>query len=983
MKNILWISVLILYCTSINAQDVVINEVMAKNNNVITDFEENYEDWIELYNDGDADINLEGFFLSDDPEEPEQWIFPDVTINAGDFLLLFASSKDTIVGNEIHTNFKLSADGEPVLLSNTLGELVDSIDAQELAADQSYGRVEDGDDDFDVFVITSPNASNDNNSTKYPIDFSHTAGQYADAFTLTVMAADDLELRYTTDGNVPDENSPLYTDGIIVESREGDPNTISEIPVTADFLAYEVEGEVYKINTIRVQAFLNGQAVSDIHTRSYIIEEEEDRYTLPMVSLVTAPDNFFDDSTGIYVPGANYDGNDENTMNTFQRGSDWERPIHFEYFEEGELILAQDAGVRLHGGASRRDRQKSMRLYARSEYGDSKFRHPFFESKDIDEFKRLLLRGKPTSNNTFMTDELTSRLLDDTDLAHMATKEVVVFLNGEFWGIYNIRERIDKHFIEANYGVDEDDLTLLEDNPSSSGCCIEGDAEEYVAMLDYIADNDMTNSAVYDSVQQLMDVENYMDYLITEFYVANYDWPRNNVRYWKEDGGKWQWLLYDVDFGLRETDRPSITNFFNNEVDNASEWSTELAQNLVQNEDFLNRFTEKFEEQLNNLFTRENIAEHAYEIRDNYAPQMQEYLDRYGYETSYFLISYNRWLENVEKIINDFSVNRPCVLKEQMQTQFNKTMDVFGCYDENDVIDIALTEITNPTSTIEPGYATVDVTLVNNSNVTLNIASVEVTVNGVLQPSYIYASPNLAPGESINVAVVSFLFETSGTYDISVTATQPNGVDDDDTSDNTVTTTVVVEAPPCSANEPIEMCTEALTPVILCPEFCFNEGVGYTITGASSFFTTCSVSFLDGECIRYIPLPNMEMFDIYDDIRVFACNSEGLCDTVVYRMAVGDCNAERQGLQVLEVTTPSVYPNPSNGIFNLLLPVEEGQTQHLQVYDLNGRLVQEHTFEVAHVLPTYALDLRDQPKGVYFVHWQQAKKSKVLKLIVE
>ena len=1339
MKQLLMGCLLCLFFLTINAQNIVVNELMTKNTATISDFEGEFEDWIELYNSGNTSINLEGFALSDDDDEPLKWLFPNVSIDAGAFLVLFASDKDTIVDGEIHTNFKLKAEGEPLLLSDASGDLIDLIEKQLLFENQSFGRIEDGEEDFNSFVISSPGASNENNSTEFEIEFSQDAGQYTDEFELTLSVATGVELRYTTDGNIPDMDSPLYNNGIDIESREGEPNTISTIQVTDDDLAYEPIGEVYKINTIRVRAFYDDVPVSRVHTRSYIIDEDTERYTLPIISLTTAPDNFFDDSTGIYVPGANYDGSDENTMNAFQRGEEWERPVHFEYFDEdGELIVDQDAGVRIHGGGSRRDRQKSLRLYARSEYGASRFEYSFFEDKDIDEYKRLVLRSQPAANSSFMTDEVTSRLLSTTDLGYMATKETIVFLNGEFWGVYHIRERMDKYYLEDNYGVDKDEVNFLEGDPLTAGCCIEGESTEYLEMIDYIGDNDITDPAVYASIQSMMDVENYMDYLIAEFYVANYDWPQNNIRYWKttDSDGKWQWLLYDVDFGLRYDDRPSITNFFNNESINTAEWATYLAQQLVQNDLFKSRFVQKFEEHLNTTFSQESVADAVNGIKSKIAPHMQESFDRYANETAL-----DTWEERVDRIVDDYALLRPCFLQEQIIEQFEEVINAAGCEgeEEDDILDIGVVAITSPSATTMEGEQEINISILNfgnieieealidwsingeaqemytynddllegqSDNITLdtyyfeagntyeievtisepngavedeemdnntfsktievvedltieepteestieitepteeptteiteqttstpedtvdiaiiaitepfdgmdeglhiiaitmtNVGNVPVetvdittTINGVPIQAYYYSAPTLDPGESFNVSINNHFFEAGEIYVVEVTLSDPNGEDDFDMNDNTLSATIIavpadeildigiisltnpdtnieegthtldillrnfgtatvetaaieikindelqlpyyytgpaleegeseeimigsyffeegeeydieiivsdpngmmdentlnnrisetimVEMSDCAANAeddfymtagslmtldvtendeelddfymcgfslpengtvveddgmllympnidfigtddfeyymcngdecgPMEVvgkvhievnaaecvqedvtitCTPAYTDAVLCPEFCLFDGTtnvdpNYQLVGARSFFTSCTIAFIDDHCLRYTPLPGMEAYSGYDEIEVYACNNDGVCDTIYYMMAIGDCDEERLDLIDGNRLSLVAYPNPSYGLFNLIIPETEIESHQILVYNVEGKLMEEHTVVPEYIIPNYQIDLRNEAKGIYFIHWVNGENSEVLKVLVE
>ncbi len=1093
-RYIKYLSILLLFIIfkGLYAQSIAINEVMSKNASLLMDADGDFEDWIELYNYGSVDINLEDFWLSDDEDNPAKWTFPDVTIEAGGFLVVFASEKDEVIDGEVHTNFKVRADGEELVLSDDDGNIIDLMEKQGMSMDESWGRMEDGMGTFTTFHLPTPGNSNEYHDTDYAISFSHEAGQYFQPFELTIDAPEELTLHYTTDGSVPTADSPIYEDGILLASREGDPNTISTIPVTEEDLEYEPVGEVYKINTIRVRAFMDDWPMSKIHTRSFMIDPNLNRYTIPMISLVTEADHFFDDEQGIYVPGEEYDGS-ENSMNCFQRGKDWERPVHFEYFgNDGNLVLAQDAGIRTHGTGSRRNRQKSMRLYARADYGPSRFEHQFFENKEFDSFKRLILRAQPSSNRTYMTDEVMSRVLGDTDLPYMSSKEVVVFLNGEFWGIFNLRERMDKYFLQDTYGVDKDNITILQNNADDGDCCVVGEPDEYIEMLEYIEDNDITDAEVYAQVQEMMDVENYIEYLIIQFHAANYDWPNFNIRYWKENtaASKWRWLPFDFDFALRFEERPSITNFFQNETSNNEEWATYLAERLMENDTFYNRFFEKFENYLNTVVTQENMEDYVNQIRDKYEPQMQEYFDRYELD-----VSMSAWNNDVDEIYEEFGTFRACFLKEQLIEQFDEEITVFECDgiepptdDETPddptpdpepqelLLDLGIIDIENPDENILEGYHILEVSLLNFGSVPINTATLYVSINGEDQPPYPYPGPVLEQGESSTVPIGTFEFEGDKEYEIRVRLFQPNGDPDVNPDNDEMSIMVNVEAKDCQAeakndyyisngslitmdvlenddledfylcgfsnpengtvvqiegrlqympfpdfigtdeleyyvcndedcgpmevvakveidvNNPEclegvkELCTPAYTPMVVCPEFCLFDGthnvsIHYELTGARSFFTECTIAFIDEHCFRYTPLPGFEEYGLYDEISIYACNNDGLCDTAYIDMAVGECGDGRI-LRSADDFALLAYPNPSDGLFNLIIPETEDNLHLLRLYNVEGRLMKEETVTPEHIIPNHQIDLRGEAKGIYFLHWQNGDDSKVLKLLV-
>lgn len=668
-----------------NNSNVFVNEIMSANYSTIEDFEGDYSDWVELYNGGTETINLSGYTLTDKQDTPNLWTFPNVSISPGGFLLVFVDGKDITTGSELHTNFSLDSGGEDVLFYDPSGGLVNFIPGKHLTLDQSYARLQDGSTEWDIFTSSTPNSSNIAGVNKYELDFSHAPGQYTTAFDLNIYFEADqntegVSIFYTTDGSDPTPQNFLFSSPIQIASREGQPNyySTSAFQTVADIYQYDPVGEVFKVNTIRARAFKNSKPASKIYTKTYMVHPEFNRYQLPMLSIVTDPDNLFDGEKGIYVVGDNYAANptSDHIMNCFQRGREWERTAHFEFFIDGDTIT-QNGGLRMHGGGSRRNPQKSLRLYARTEYDkDSRFDHQFFPDKEIDSFKRLVLRAQESSNVSYMTDELASNLCKNVNVGRMATRPIVVFIDGEFWGIYNIRERIDKHFLKDNFGADPDNLTILSNSPYTGGCCEEGNAQEYIAFLDTLKVSDMTTPEMYAYVNQKMDVEQYANYLVTEMWAANYDWPENNVRFWKEnnDTARWRWILFDLDFGLRFFDRPSISNYVNMSTPNTNTIATELGNLLFQNQQFEDLFIELFDHHLKNHFTAEQVACETIKYRDLYAPHMQEYFNRFDASSSF-----NYWENRVEEIYNDFAAFRPCFIQEQILQTFGVTIEVDEC----------------------------------------------------------------------------------------------------------------------------------------------------------------------------------------------------------------------------------------------------------------------------------------------------------------
>jgi len=768
---------------------LVINEFMSNNEGNLTDFQGDTSDWIELYNSSNQSIDLAGYAISDDKEEPTKWTFPSSVIEPQSFMTIFASGKD-LAGTELHTNFSIKAEGESLILSNSDGMVIDSTQKQNLLPNVSMARVTDAAAEWAICPVSSPNSSNSANVAQQPLIFTHVAGQYTEAFEVNIFTEDGFEIRYTLDSSDPDSQADFLEESLLIESREGDPNYYSLFQATQE--PYEPVGELYKLNIVRAQVFVGNQAVSKIHTRTYMVDEDLDRYTLPILSIVSDPDNFFDDTIGIYVTGANYDGESSQSMNNAQHGREWERPMHIDYLnEEGELEYSADGGIRIHGGGSRRDAQKAFRLYARSDYGPERFEYPFFDDKPIEDFKRLVLRAQSSSNDSYLTDEVCSNLVRGTNVGRMAVKPTVVFVDGEFWGIYHLRERIDEYYLEDNYDVDKDDVTLLEDNPDSGGCCIIGDADEFLDLLDYVENNDMTDNDVFIEVASKVDLPNYTDYLISEFYVANYDWPRNNIKYWKEDTeeGKWRWVFFDADFGMRFEERPSFLNFVDILSSNVDSISTSLGRNLLENPTYRTQFINRLEYLLNGAFRNEKVFCEIDYLQNLVRPHIQEYIDRFAAPSSQQV-----WEGRVSNM-KAFSGTRACYLQDQVFEKYGISINIdscviladdFQCAAINVLHDAAITQLIEPMLPIEPIVQPVIVQLQNVGSQPLENVNIFWSVNNEAQPVYVYEGPALNQYQSTAVTLGTYDFSVDNTFDIEIWTEMPNGLIDQNMENDTL-----------------------------------------------------------------------------------------------------------------------------------------------------------------------------------------------------
>ena len=701
MKNMKWF-VFLLYVTAGFSQDLVINEFVSSNKTSLFDGDGDSPDWVELYNSSSDPINLSGYFLSDDLNAPSKWTFPSVTIQSNDFILVFASGKDK-VANELHTNFKIKAEGEHLLLFNSNKELIDSIPPVKLGEDESYGR--DGiSNKLTHLVIPTPGDSNTVGVVKNEILFSLPAGFYSLPIYVTLSSNDSVY--YTLDGSEPSLKSPLC-EGQISIPISGI-NKFSMIPTT--FLQYDPDvwpnrefgfrsppgGEVSKGIVLRVQSYKNGLPSSEIITKTYF--DQEQHFSFPVFSLVTDSLSLFDYDTGLYVSGVHLDSTDINwTGNYYMRGKNWERRANLEFFDSsGTLQFSEALGVRISGNKSRHCPQKSIRLYFRDEYGKSEITYPFFPSRNHQTFKRLTLRSSFTfwwGKNSLFADDLIHRIVSNggVDMEIQKSQASLVFINGEYWGIQNTRERQDKHYLKALFKVDKDSVDIIAGNMSVS----EGSAQSFIDLMDFVASNDMKDPDHYQRVKDQIDVENYIDYYVIELYFDNQDWPGNNMKMWKSQAvdSKWRWFLYDLDAAFSDYNKNSFESINENQSDQAK-----FFKKLLENKEFKAQFIARFIHHLHHTFDPTATKGYLMALQD-------QHIGRWGIP-----IDYNAW-DNAINFLGDYLDYRPCVMEGFLIDNFKLDSSTAGliCRDPSN------TDKTTPNFTVYPNPSSGNVFIRTNT----------------------------------------------------------------------------------------------------------------------------------------------------------------------------------------------------------------------------------------------------------------------------
>ena len=601
-----------------------------------------------------------------------------------------------------HTNFKLSAGNEPVVLSAPDGGLADSAPALSVLRDSSYGR-QAGDPGGAFVMFPFPTPGTTNGALGYagllsPPTFSVAPGFYEAPVTVT-LAHDDpaAQVFYTLDGSTPTNAVTStcfrYAAPLALADRSSLPNRLSMIRTNPIEMESNTQygwmppgGLVPKCTVVRAMAFRNGYFSPRGAAGTWLIGGATVQHTVRVCSLLSDEANLFGDPLGIMVPGDIYKTLGWNghyvglpNANYFQYGDAWERPVFLQLFEaDRTLAVSQLMGARNHGAWSRGAAQKTLLLYAREEYGDSKVKYPLFPNQPADnDFKRFLLRNSGNDwSSTGFRDAMMQQIFRTavrTDTQDYTP--TVVYVNGEYWGLQNIREHYSKYYLERKHGVDPENLDFLKAQVGTEAMEIqEGDELDYKEVLDYVKTNDLSRAEHYAWVERRMDLDNLIEHYACEIYCCNTDWPGNNLGVWRVrtafnpaasygNDGRWRWLMYDTDHGFGHS---------------SSEWDDMMFQarrsgrgvcqpqfdRLLANADFRNRFVNRFADLMNTAFQPARVQGIIQATASRVESEMPRHIARWGR-----MGSLAAWQANVQRL-RDFANNRPAPALANIVNEF-------------------------------------------------------------------------------------------------------------------------------------------------------------------------------------------------------------------------------------------------------------------------------------------------------------------------
>ncbi len=572
-------------------------------------------DYIELHNPTGADVDLSEFYIGKSSFDKAIWL-PTVKIKAGGYRLVYFADETRYDSktDTVYVDLGLNRYRNDVYLFDKQGNVVDSIETSLLFDKTSAGRTSDTDDSVYYFTSVTPGKEN----TAVPLSkavstpsFSLEGGYVEAGENLTIAVPDGCIVYYTTDGSYPTQNGTLY-----------------RAPITID-----------KTMTVRARAFKSNALPSDEISVSFIVGR---KHNMPVVFLNAEATDLFSDKTGIWADGPNFDTEsmkyDDSSLTGAQKEDlffkdapkanywqSWERPVSFTYIDEnGTQVLTFNAGIKTFGQYSRVHDQKSVSINLKDKYGIKEVVYPFFGDDYINVFSNLVLRGAgQDANRAHIRDAFIARaLLGKINCEVMNYRPVVCYVNGVYWGIYDLRERISDEFVANHTGADPDNL----DRMKGSSIVQSGTSENYNALYKFVTTKDMTNSDNYAYICTQIDVDNYIDYWITQIYFANTD--PGNIKFYRErtEEGKWRWIPYDFDWSMS-----SEENRMRDYVFKQDKKIYGIIQRLIKNSTFKKKFISRFCELLNDTLNPDRLMPLLRELTNEISEEMPYHIERWNF----------------------------------------------------------------------------------------------------------------------------------------------------------------------------------------------------------------------------------------------------------------------------------------------------------------------------------------------------------------
>ena len=625
----------LLFIVSSNSiAQIVINEFSAYKG--IFDENNQETDWIELYNNSNEAISLSNYFLTDNLNNLEKWPLPDVFLMPDQIITFYSSGKDTQfndgVNNYYHTNFKLSPSEHIALYDGN--EIVDSAYINsDLYFGLSMGKSPDGSNQWCYFDNVTPNALNGQSLCYQGITdeaiIELESGWYSEPQSISILGSgqDNFYVFYTTDGSVPTIYDIPYTKPIFINSN----------------------------TCISFRSFSYNYLPSKLIDRTYIFEE--DNHGLAVFSIHTNPENLWNEQSGIYVSGPNASEDYPYYGSNFWQP--WSKFSRIEYFDGNKTKKAEESlDLEIHGGWSRAEPQKSFRLDFKSKY-TGRLEEAVIPAKNhIESYNNFNLRngGQHTWSDKIQ-DAIISRIASETNVNYMAYEPCITYLNGEYWGVYGIREKIDEHYIEDNYGFNSDSIDLM-----NAWSVLAGSDENAIDSYQIIMDENANSNGFYELFSSIWNVDNYMDYFIIQTFIQNMDWlgiawGANNIKLWRpqSDDGKWNYVLYDTDGSLGYFGQSYYDNYLAYAMNPAYvNQHSQIFNKVLQNEEFRCQFTNRYADLINTSLSLESAQDKTEIIKNDMQDAMPRHIERWQNSGNLngTISSMPAWENSINNILN-------------------------------------------------------------------------------------------------------------------------------------------------------------------------------------------------------------------------------------------------------------------------------------------------------------------------------------------
>ncbi len=620
--------------------DIIISEVMASNGY----FEDGHAwDWVELYNDGKSAVDLSGWSLSDSKSNPLKWAFPEgAKLKSGKYLTVFCAGEtglDPGKGSVFYAPFAISSGGETLILSDAAGNEVQRLTLPPQYGCVSYGLPWKG---SEYGFLESPTRGSRNGGAAYaartetPVLLT-AGGFYTGSVTVQAEAPEGVTLRYTLDGETPTAKSKVF-------------------PVKGLTLK--------KTSPLRVRAFREDAVPSETVSATYFIDDDP---LTPVVSLISDDEYLFSSKTGILVKGTG-------SIPNFSRG--WEYPVNIEYFtREGESQINQMGTFTCSGHSARVNAQKSIALYARKAWGADRFAFNPFPTRSYDSYKSLLLRA--ANSDTYATrlrDVVASSLAEGQDILYQDHVVIQVYINGRYWGHYNLREKINKYFIAQYEGVtDPEDIDRIDilARTGTDQFLQNGDNTDWLALCDFCKTKDLNDPENLAWVEQRMDIDSLFTHAAFEIILGNVDFT--NVRVYRVPGGKWRMLLFDVEACWRGLDKTPIEYYIKPLNAKIQGFRHEPLNALLKVPEYRARFLTRTAELLETVFRWDNVEAHFDAVITDLEPILPRHIARWKN------MKLSNWKKNI-RATKYYARVRPKKIPGLLKTAMKLTQEEMDTY---------------------------------------------------------------------------------------------------------------------------------------------------------------------------------------------------------------------------------------------------------------------------------------------------------------